>query len=253
MLERLRQYLIEAKAKRMLKQATSILSKLEYGIGDMDAGSFTLAFDLAENSPALFIADPSTLGSRLEATIVMPGDLANLKLMSDLSMVAFNNRCSLSGLVPCGHAKNKVELVYCLGQRFNEREFSIGLSYLAQALNGISQALVSRKQLTDRVRFDLSAFDSEDIPFFDPGLIGERKAFMYDDDWGQYIAAAANKNALGGYLAVEIDHDLDIVCACRDFEQINECNLADVGSLVMMELARHRNNKAGPEDKAQVQ
>lgn len=252
MLDRLRQILTEAKAKRMLKRASSIISKLDYEIADFDQPGLTLAFKLKEESLALFVADASTLGSRIEATIVMPAALANLKLLSDLAMIACNNRCSITGLSNCGRQLAKVELIYCLGQRWGKADVDLGISYLCQALNGMSEVLVKKLGVTKNVKFDLSMFDDEDVPFFDPGLIGERKVFMYGDDWGTYVAEAANQNALGGYTAVEIDHDMAVVCAARDFEQINECSLAEVGGLVMMELARHRNNQATEQSKEDV-
>mgnify|MGYP001588081449 CR=1 FL=1 len=253
MLDGLRQFLAEAKAKRALKRASSIISKLKYEIVDEDGGSYALVFNLNEGAPALFVADPTPLGSRIEATIVMPADLANLKLVSDIAMVACQNRCSASGLLHCGQQRVKIDLVFSLGERFNKRDIAVGLSYLNKVLAEISEILLARRAQVKSFMFDLTAFDKDRIPFFDPGLIGERKVFMYGDEWGQYIAEAANRNSVGGYTAVEVDHDLDVVCACRDFEQANDCNLVDVGDLVMMELAKHRSSKLEPVDKAKVQ
>ena|SRR3990167_8900669 len=252
MLDELRQFFSEAKARRVLKRASSILSKLDYEVVDSDQAGKSLAFRFDEDSLALFIADAGPFGSRIEATILLPAELVNLKLMSDIASIAYSYRCSASGLTHSGGQKARIEVVYAFGERFSKTDVAYGLSFVEQCINTIEARTVSKIEQTRKFKFDLSAFDDEDIPFFSTQMIGERKVFAHGDSWDAYIEQAANSQAIGQYTAAEIDHDINVVLACRDFEAQNGCSLAEVGDVVNIELARHRNNQLGPKDKTMV-
>lgn len=250
MLDALRQYLEGFKTRLALRKAASILAWLNYEVVDTDKKTNTLAFKLEEDSVALFIADSSTLGHRIEATILFPAEILNLKLLSDISTIAYTHRCASSGAVHSGAQKAKVEVAFYLGEQFNRRDLAVGLSYIAQCVKTLGERLISKAGAVSTFKFDLSMFDDESIPFFDPQLVAERKEFMHGS-WDNYIKAVANQQAVQAYSA-DVDHNLDVVVACREFESLNEVALVEVGDSVMMELARHRNNKAAPEDKKNI-
>lgn len=251
MLDGLVQAFTGFKAKRLLKKASSILAKLNYEVVDTDKSTGTLAFKFDEGSVALFVVDQTTLGHRIEATVLFGAEILNLKLMSDIATLAYQHRCSISGAIPTGNQKTKFELSYSFGEKgFSRRDVAVGLTYVAQCLKQIGERLLGKAAAVNTFKFDLTMFDEPEIPFFDPQLVAERKEFRYGD-WDNYVQAVANQQALGAYHA-DVEHPLDLVLACRDFEVVNNVSLAEVGECVMSELARHRNFKAAPPDPKKV-
>lgn len=217
-------------------KSTRVLRHLGLEITDTDEAARCLAFRLNENIVAIFITDDSTLGNRIEISVIFDAMVVNLRLMSDLANIALAHKCSLSGL---SHAKDgtcKVELAYYLGSKIGLKEVEIAITYMEACIKQVMDTILGKIDSVNSFSWDLSMFDTEDLRVFNPQQIGEIKEYMYGD-WPDYLEEAGKLTSIP-YHMVEPTFDINILLACQKFETVNKVQLVDMGNVLFGELVK---------------
>jgi len=228
--------------KAMLWRAEALLNLAGIKADDVDVEDNAILFKTLNDKTALFMVD-TTIGHRLESTIAFDAEASSLKAVSDIANVAFSHKCCTTGLKVSGPGRLRVLIAYHLGSGLSKEAVENGVELLGLCIEEIVENLTLKVDNASKAMIDISMFSEFDAMIFNPRLIGERKEFLYST-WDNYARAVLqNQDELAS-----VETTIDEIMACKEFEEVNDIPLAEIGDVARKELGSHQVNMEMADD-----
>jgi len=206
-------------------------------ICDIDKKSFSMLVELKDEISALITLDAPNDSINIETTIVFDNHISNLKTISSIAHIAYYYKMGISGLT----YKNKSHTRFYLGKdiSFNSALKSLTNEFdsFFKCVSGVTNYLMYRISQEDLGFVDISMFETIDLGMFDPKGLGEKKDFVFDGSWDNFIESVLTDDT---ELFYDLESFLDELRACQEFEQRNNLLLSEVGGALVGQIIWHR-------------